>query len=195
MIDRHCLISPPYRQLTAPQLLSNAASIYCAVVCTAVQFASKLCSLTARLYYHLPGLIGGQVCPVFQTTSGHPAKPLPIRASGKGLQWSSGHPGPAQANLRQKLGSTHCLALTVQSPLSGSSAECKKLSLNIKMHSLQCFLVCYNCSHLCCHFADHLLCASWQCSAFQKCLQVDCWSKVALLATSLAISSTENTQL
>lgn len=54
-----------------------------------------------HLYYQLPGLLDGQACPVFQATSGHPAKPLPIRASG--LHWSSGHPGPALtclANLR-----------------------------------------------------------------------------------------------
>jgi len=95
---------------------------------TAVQFASKLCSALLLL----PGLIDGQACPVFQAISGHPGKPLAIRAV-KGLAipamvlWPSRPSSDLLANLRQaarqKLGPTHCLP--VQSPLSGSSAECR----------------------------------------------------------------------
>ena len=126
MIDRRCLIILPYRQLTAPQLY-NAPSIYvlCSAVCTAVQFALKLCTV----HFSSPAwpLIDGQACPVFQATSGHPGKPLAKiwPSSQQVVLWpsrpSSDLPGQSQA--RQKLGSTHCLGLTVQSPLSGSSSQ------------------------------------------------------------------------
>ena len=129
-------------------------------VCTAGQFASKLCTV----HFSSPAwsLIEGQACPVFQATCGHPGKPHRQSSGHHPSKWSSGHPGLAmtwpisgQTRIRFHSLSGPDSAVT----LSGSSAhECRKLSLNIKMHSLQCFLlVLYNCSHLCCHIAVHLL--------------------------------------
>ena len=152
--------------------MSTASLLLCSAVqctqylprCSVLQFASKLCNPLLLL----PRL---EACPVFQATSGHPGKPLAIRAGAK--VWPSRPSRPSSdllANLRQqparqKLGPTHCPL--AQSPLSGSSAECRIIIEYQNALSPECFfLVRYNCSHLCRHLAAvHSQCGD---SAFQK---------------------------
>jgi len=92
-----------------------STKVQCFAVCFQV-VQSPLLLLLPRL----------EACPVFQATSGHPGKPLAIRAGAK--VWPSRPSSDLLANLRQqparqKLGPTHCPL--AQSPLSGSSAECR----------------------------------------------------------------------